>query len=89
MFRGISVNNDAGDYRAAVTVLVQAQGMEFPATVAPFILRSVTIYGVDSVMAPRALRLEAWQRFAGDLDVEKLEGVTTETGLSGGNSGLQ
>lgn len=70
-------------YRGAVAACGLAQGMDFPATVAPFIIRGVTLYGIDSVMAPRALRLEAWQRLAGDLDVEKLEGVTTEKGLSG------
>ena len=52
--------------------------MDFPATVAPFILRGVTLYGIDSVMAPRPLRLEAWSRLARDLDPAKLETITRE-----------
>jgi acrylyl-CoA reductase (NADPH) len=58
-----------------------AAGMDFPATVAPFILRGVTLAGVDSVMCPRAERLLAWQRLADDLDVEKLERISREVGL--------
>ena len=56
--------------------------MDFPATVAPFILRGVTLVGVDSVMCPRDDRLEAWRRLAQDLDPQKLELATTEIGLS-------
>jgi len=56
--------------------------MDFPASVAPFILRGVTLYGIDSVMAPLNLRLQAWQRLASDLDVSKLEAMTREIGLS-------
>ncbi len=59
-----------------------AGGLDFPATVAPFILRGVTLAGVDSVMCPRADRLEAWQRLRRDLDVDKLEFLTEEIGLS-------
>ena len=55
-----------------------AQGMDFPASVAPFILRGVRLIGVDSVMAPRADREEAWQRLAADLDRKKLDAITTE-----------
>jgi acrylyl-CoA reductase (NADPH) len=58
-----------------------AQGSDFPATVMPFILRSVTLAGVDSVMAPLALRQQAWERLARDLDPALLEGIATEIGL--------
>ncbi len=68
-------------YRGAVAACGLAQGMDFPATVAPFILRGVTLYGIDSVMAPRALRLEAWSRLARDLDPNKLDAITREIGL--------
>jgi acrylyl-CoA reductase (NADPH) len=57
--------------------------MDFPGTVAPFILRGVTLYGVESVMAPPALRLEAWTRLARDLDATKLEALTSEVSLAG------
>jgi acrylyl-CoA reductase (NADPH) len=50
--------------------------------VAPFILRGVTLYGIDSVMAPRPLRLEAWARLARDLDPAKLEVITHEIALA-------
>jgi acrylyl-CoA reductase (NADPH) len=68
-------------YRGAVAACGLAQGMDFPATVAPFILRGVTLYGIDSVMAPAPLRLEAWSRLARDLDPAKLEAITREIGL--------
>lgn len=69
-------------YRGAVAACGLAGGMDFPATVAPFILRGVTLYGIDSVMAPPALRLEAWRRLANDLDIAKLETITQEIGIS-------
>jgi len=69
-------------YRGAVAACGLAGGMDFPASVAPFILRGVTLYGIDSVMAPLNLRLQAWQRLASDLDVSKLEAMTREIGLS-------
>lgn len=69
-------------YRGVVTCCGLAQGMDFPSTVAPFILRGVTLAGIDSVMAPKADRLEAWSRLATDLDVSKLELITREIGLS-------
>jgi acrylyl-CoA reductase (NADPH) len=69
-------------YRGVVTACGLAGGMDFPATVAPFILRGVTLAGVDSVMCPRADRLEAWNRLTQDLDVDKLEFLTEEIGLS-------
>ena len=68
-------------YRGTVAACGLAQGMDLPATVAPFILRGVTLAGVDSVMAPRAERLEAWQRLARDLDPAKLEMITREIAL--------
>jgi acrylyl-CoA reductase (NADPH) len=67
--------------RGAVAACGLAQGMDFPASVAPFILRGVTLYGIDSVMAPVALRREAWSRLARDLDLAKLAGMTHEIGL--------
>ena len=48
----------------------------------PFILRGVTLYGIDSVMAPSEKRMEAWTRLARDLDVAKLEANTAEIGLA-------
>jgi acrylyl-CoA reductase (NADPH) len=69
-------------YRGVVTACGLAGGMDFPATVAPFILRGVTLVGIDSVMCPREDRLNAWQRLATDLDVSKLDMITTEIGLS-------
>ena len=58
-----------------------AQGMDLPASVAPFILRGVTLAGIDSVMCPKPLREEAWVRLATDLDRSKLAALTTTVGL--------
>lgn len=69
-------------YGGAVAACGLAQGADFPATVMPFILRGVALLGVDSVMAPIALRNEAWQRLARDLDPALLETITREIGLS-------
>jgi acrylyl-CoA reductase (NADPH) len=69
-------------YRGAVAACGLAGGMDFPSTVAPFILRGVTLYGIDSVMAPLGVRQEAWQRLASDLDITKLNAMTREIGLS-------
>jgi acrylyl-CoA reductase (NADPH) len=69
-------------YRGVVTACGLAGGMDFPATVAPFILRGVTLAGIDSVMCPRPERLEAWRRLASDLDVAKLATISQEVGLS-------
>ncbi|ABD69373.1 Alcohol dehydrogenase, zinc-binding [Rhodoferax ferrireducens T118] len=69
-------------YRGAVAACGLAGGMDFPATVAPFILRGVTLYGIDSVMAPLKVRQEAWQRLSRDLDITRLEAITREIGLS-------
>ena len=65
-----------------VTACGLAQGMDLPASVAPFILRGVTLVGIDSVMAPMATRLEAWSRLASDLDKAKLDAITTEISLA-------
>lgn len=69
-------------YRGVVTACGLAAGMDFPASVAPFILRGVTLVGIDSVMCPRVDRLEAWKRLGSDLDVAKLEGISRVVGLS-------
>ncbi|MDF0544949.1 oxidoreductase [Sphingobium sp. H39-3-25] len=64
-------------YRGVVAVCGLAQGLDLPATVLPFILRNVTLAGIDSVNAPQAVRIEAWSRLARDLDLEKLARTTT------------
>nr|WP_254224570.1 MDR family oxidoreductase [Burkholderia multivorans] len=69
-------------YRGVVTACGLAAGMDFPATVAPFILRGVTLVGIDSVMRPRDERLTAWRRLAADLDVAKLGDIGREVGLA-------
>jgi acrylyl-CoA reductase (NADPH) len=69
-------------YRGTVAACGLAGGMDLPATVAPFILRGVTLVGVESGMCPRPDRLEAWQRLASDLDVGKLGLITQQIGLS-------
>lgn len=58
-----------------------AQGMDFPATVAPFILRGVTLVGINSVYRSIADRVEAWSRLAREIDVAKLDAMTTTIGL--------
>jgi acrylyl-CoA reductase (NADPH) len=68
-------------YGGVVAACGLAQGGDLPATVMPFILRGVTLAGVDSVMAPIARRREAWSRLANDLDPALLESMTTEIGL--------
>jgi acrylyl-CoA reductase (NADPH) len=68
-------------YRGAVAACGLAGGMDFPATVAPFILRNVTLYGIESVRAPREERERAWARLASDLDPAKLEAATREIAL--------
>ena len=66
----------------AVAACGLAQGMDFPATVAPFILRGVTLYGINSVSTPRPKREAVWQRLATDLSLEKLDAMTQEISLS-------
>jgi acrylyl-CoA reductase (NADPH) len=68
-------------YGGVVAACGLAQGMDLPSSVAPFILRGVTLAGIDSVMAPLVRREEAWQRLARDLDPVLLESMTTEIGL--------
>ncbi len=69
-------------YGGVVTACGLAQGMDFPASVAPFILRGVTLAGIDSVMAPKALRVKAWNKLACNLNPSKLDAMTKEIGLS-------
>jgi acrylyl-CoA reductase (NADPH) len=69
-------------YRGAVAACGLAQGMDFPSSVAPFILRGVRLIGVDSVMCPMADRLVAWDRLARQLDLGKLDAMTTGIGLA-------
>lgn len=68
-------------YGGAVAACGLAQGMDFPATVAPFILRGVTLVGIDSVMRPRADRIEAWQRLSRELERRVIEDISQEIGL--------
>lgn len=68
-------------YRGAVAACGLAESPKFPTTVMPFILRGVTLYGIDSVMAPLALRERAWERLARDLDPSLLETVAREISL--------
>lgn len=69
-------------YGGVVAACGLAQGMDLPATVAPFILRGVTLAGIDSVMAPAARRQEAWDRLARDLDPALLETMVEEIDLA-------
>jgi len=69
-------------YGGVVAACGLAGGMDFPASVAPFILRGITLVGIDSVMRPRTDRLEAWRRLSRDLDLQRLELLTEEIGLS-------
>jgi acrylyl-CoA reductase (NADPH) len=70
-------------YGGAVAACGLAGGMDLPATVAPFILRGVSLIGVDSVMCPLEKRREAWTRLASDLDTGKLASMTSEIDLAG------
>ena len=70
-------------YGGAVAACGLAGGIELPTTVAPFILRGVSLLGVDSVYCPQQLRREAWRRLAVDLDRGKLAAMTSEVPLSG------
>jgi acrylyl-CoA reductase (NADPH) len=69
-------------YGGVVAACGLAQGLDLPATVMPFILRAVTLAGVDSVMAPLAAREKAWSRLAHDLDAAQLDKITTEIRLA-------
>ena len=69
-------------YGGAVAACGLAGGMDLPTSVAPFILRGVCLYGIDSVMCPIERRREAWKRLEIDLDRQKLAAITREIGLS-------
>lgn len=68
-------------YGGVVAACGLAQGMDFPATVAPFILRGITLKGVDSVMCPESLRVQAWQRLSDIVDDELLAKISREISL--------
>lgn len=70
-------------YGGAIAACGLAQGFDLPSTVMPFILRGVALLGVDSVMASKDLRQEAWGRIASDLDMTKLDALTTKIGFDG------
>ncbi len=70
-------------YGGAVAACGLAGGMDLPATVAPFILRGVSLLGIDSVMAPKKIRLEAWRRIGADLNPAKLAALSTTIGFDG------
>jgi acrylyl-CoA reductase (NADPH) len=70
-------------YGGAMAACGLAGGMDLPATVAPFILRGVSLLGIDSVMAPKELRVEAWKRIGQDLDIEKLGKLSRTIGFDG------
>ena len=63
-------------YGGAIAACGNAGGMELPTSVAPFILRGVALLGIDSVRAPKAIRIAAWDRLARDLDKSKLQAMT-------------
>jgi len=69
-------------YRGVVAAFGLAQGADLPASVLPFILRNVTLAGIDSVNAPQEVRLQAWSRLARDLDLTKLARTTQEIALA-------
>lgn len=69
-------------YGGVVAACGLAQGADFPATVMPFILRGITLAGIDSVMAPLARRQQAWERLARDLDPARLETISEEITLA-------
>ena len=69
-------------YRGVVTACGLAQGVDLPASVLPFILRNVTLAGIDSVNAPQEARIQAWSRLARDLDLSKLARTTQVVGLA-------
>jgi acrylyl-CoA reductase (NADPH) len=68
-------------YGGVVTACGLAGGMDLPTTVAPFILRGVSLIGIDSVMCPLPRRQEAWRRLETDFDRGKIESMTSEIGL--------
>lgn len=70
-------------YGGAIAACGLAGGMDLPTSVAPFILRGVSLLGIDSVMAPKEVRLEAWRRIGRDLDLSKLKALSTTIGFDG------
>jgi acrylyl-CoA reductase (NADPH) len=70
-------------YGGAVAACGLAGGMDLPTSVAPFILRGVSLLGIDSVMCPLPLRQEAWRRLAIDLDKSKIAAMVSDIGLDG------
>ncbi len=68
-------------YGGAIAACGLAQGLDLPATVAPFILRNVALLGVESVNCPKLKRIEAWNRLVHDLDHAKLQAITTTIGF--------
>ena len=77
------VNVCAGTrYGGAVAACGLAQGMDFPATVAPFILRNVSLLGIDSVHAPREARVAAWSGLADAVTDAMLDSNTATIGLT-------
>src|SRR5215469_5256439 len=73
----------ATSYGGAVAACGLAGGMDLPTSVAPFILRGVSLLGIDSVQLPQPRRRQAWERLARDLDLKKLEAMTKTIPLSG------
>ncbi len=69
-------------YGGAAAVCGLAAGPSFPGSILPFILRSVSVYGIDSVMLPKGPREEAWKRLGTDLPLDKLDSTVSEAGLS-------
>ncbi|MQA30885.1 MAG: acryloyl-CoA reductase [Luteitalea sp.] len=68
-------------YGGTVAACGLAQGLDLPASVAPFILRAVTLAGIDSVRVPIGIRVEAWSQLARHLDLDKLATITSTVGL--------
>jgi acrylyl-CoA reductase (NADPH) len=68
-------------YGGAAAVCGLAAGPSFPGSILPFILRGVSVYGIDSVMLPKAPREEAWRRLGTDLPLDKLDSTVSEAGL--------
>ena len=68
-------------YGGAVSACGLAQGMDLPSTVMPFILRGVSLLGIDSVMAPMQLRERAWKRLSENININKLEEMTIDASL--------
>jgi acrylyl-CoA reductase (NADPH) len=68
-------------YGGAAAVCGLAGGLTLPASIIPFLLRGIAVYGIDSVMLPMAPRQEAWRRLGADLPLDKLESATFDASL--------